>query len=204
MAHTDNYQIQLQQAKTRFLTYDQEALIRKMKLEADEDYLYVSLLAQRVRICRRNGDMQRLTDLGWVCDDSHSLVMTLLDLICDSREDRCMSGQWKAMTAFGLMFHQNLAENSRDPHAARFEAEADLFRKACLSLGGQSFPQGDIAYVIALIPDFPVVVQLWFGDEEFPASLRFLWDANSLQYLKYETMWYAKALILDRLAEQMK
>ena len=204
MAHTDNYQIQLQQAKTRFLTYDQEALIRKMKLEADEAYLYVSLLAQRVRICRRSGDMQRLTDFGWVCDDRHSLVMTLLDLICDSREDRCMSGQWKAMTAFGLMFHQNLAENSRDPWAARFETEADLFRKACLSLGGQPFPQGDIAHILELIPGLPVVVQLWFGDEEFPASLRFLWDKNSLQYLKYETMWYAKALILDRLAEQMK
>ena len=47
----------------------------------------------------------------------------------------------------------------------------------------------------------PIVIQLWLGDEEFPPSLRFLWDENALMYLRYETMYYAKGLLLQRLKE---
>ena len=203
MERTDNYAIQVQQAKNRFLTYDQQKLIRKMKLEADEAYLYIPMLSQRIRIRRTTGDMDRLTEAGWVSANSHGEVMTLLDLICDSREDRFVSGRWKAMTAFGHMFHTGLAETRHDPWADRFEADPEGFRLACKALGGQPFPQGDIAYAIELFDGLSVLVQLWFGDEEFPASLRLLWDENALQYLKYETMWFAKGLLLQRLQEQM-
>ena len=48
------------------------------------------------------------------------------------------------------------------------------------------------------------MVQLWFGDEEFPASLRYLWDENALMYLKYETMYFARALLLRRIREKME
>ena len=202
MERTDNYAIQVQQAKNRFLTYDQEKLIRKMRMEADEDYLYIPVLSRRHRIHRRTGDMDRLTEDGWISANSHGEVMTLLDLICDSRERRRVSGRWKATTAFGLMFHTNLAENQRDPWAERFEADPVGFRRACEALGGQPFPRGDIAYTLELFDGLPVLVQLWFGDEEFPASLRFLWDENTLDYIKYETMWFAKGMLLKRLDEE--
>ena len=107
------------------------------------------------------------------------------------------------MGAFGLMFHQNLLEGQKDPWADLFEANPDSFRRACLALGGTPFPQGDMAYAMELFDGLRVLVQLWFGDEEFPASLRFLWDENALMYLKYETMWYAKGLLLERIKEEM-
>lgn len=196
MERTDNYAIQVQQAKERFLTYDQEKLIGKMKLEADEDYLYIPMLAQRHRIGRRTGDMERLTQAGWVGANSHGEVMTLLDLICDSAYDRSIRGSWKAMAAFGLMFHSDLLEGKRDPWADRFEADPEGFRRACEALGGRPLPVGDIGYAIELFDGLEILVQLWFGDEEFPASLRFLWDENALQYIKYETMWFARGLLL--------
>ena len=55
----DNYRIQAEQAKAHFLTYDQEALIRKFGLEWDDRYLYVTFLSSRYRIDRRNADFQR-------------------------------------------------------------------------------------------------------------------------------------------------
>ena len=125
----------------------------------------------------------------------------MLDLVCDSREDRFLSHRWKNMTSFGLMFHQNLLERAKDPWAARFEANPESFRKACEALGGKPFPQGDIAYEIEVFDSLPIVVQLWFGDEEFPANLRFLWDENALMWIKYETMHYAKDLLLQRIEE---
>lgn len=201
MARTNNYLIQAQQAKERFLSYDQQALIGKLKLKADEQYLYTSLLAQPYRISRTTGDMQRLTDKGWVDGNSFEEVMTLLDLICDSRENRYISGRWKNMQAFGLMFHQNLLEDVKDPWAEKFQNDPERLRRACLRLGGTPLPNGDVAYAVELFDGLCIAVQLWFGDEEFPPNLRFLWDENANMYIRYETMYFARHLLLQRLEE---
>ncbi len=203
MEKTDNYRLQARQAQDRFLTYDQEAILRKLKLPADGNWIYASLLCQSYRISRKTGEMERKTQAGWEDANSHGQVMTLLDLLCDSREDRFLSRKWKAMTAFGLLFHQNLLEGKRDPWADLFEANPDAFRRACEALDGQPFPQGDIAYAVRLFEDLEILVQLWFGDEEFPACLRLLWDENALMYIKYETMYFARGLLLTRLRELM-
>ncbi len=204
MEKTDNYQIQARQAQARFLTYDQEALLRKLRLESDEAYIYLSMLSQPYRIDRKTGSMQKLSDGRWADSNSHGEVMTLLDLLCDSREDRFLTHKWKAMTSFGLMFHQNLLEGKQDPLADFFEENAEAFRRVCIALGGKPFPQGDIAYSIELFDGLEILVQLWFGDEEFPAGLRLLWDENALMYIKYETMYFARGILMSRIRELMK
>ena len=203
MARTNNYLIQAQQAKERFLTYDQQKLIQKLKLKYDDAYLYTSLFNQPYRISRTAGDMQRLKGSQWVDANSFGEVMTILDLVCDSREDRYLSCRWKNMLSFGLMFHQNLLEDAKDPWAELFQNHPDGLHKACRALGGQMLPTGDIAYSIEVFDGLPIAVQFWFGDEEFPPNLRFLWDENALMYIRYETMHYAKGLLLERLREQM-
>jgi len=203
MARPDNYAIQAQQAKTFFLTYDQDALIAKLKLDFDETYLYAPMLSDIYRIHRQTGNICRKTETGWVDANSFGEVMTLLDLVCDSRKDRFLTGKWKNMTDFGLMFHRNLLENRTDPWAEKFQADPDAFRQACLALGGKPFPLGDIAYSIELFDGLSILVQLWFGEEEFPACLRLLWDENALMYIKYETMHFAKGLLLQRIKERM-
>ena len=203
MARVNTYLIQARQAKEHFLTYDQNALISKLKLPYDKNYLYVTLLSQCYRICRQSGNMERSVGCGWTDANSFEEVMTLLDLVCDSRENRFLSGRWKNMTDFGLMFHRNLLENKIDPWAEKFQADPDAFRKACLAMGGKPFSLGDIAYSIELFDGLSILVQLWFGDEEFPACLRFLWDENALMYIKYETMYFAKGLLLQKIEANM-
>ncbi len=203
MARTNNYSIQAKQAKERFLGYDQEAIIRKLRLKFDDEYLYIPMLAGLYRIRRAKGDMERQSGGVWVDGNSYDEVMTLLDLLCDSREDRYLSGKWKNMTSFGLMFHKNLLEDTRDPWAEKFQDDPQGFRHACEALGGQPLPNGDIAYAIELFDGLCIAVQLWLGDEEFPPNLRFLWDENANMYIRYETMYFAKAMLLDRLAEHM-
>ena len=200
---TNNYLIQAAQAKQRFLGYDQEKLIQKLKLSSDESYLYPVMLGRRYRLSRVSGDLERREGDTWVDANTYEEVMTLLDLVCDSREDRHLSGRWKNMRDFGLMFHRSLLEETRDPWAQRFDADPEGLRRACLVLGGQPIPQGDVAYAIELFDGLRIGIQLWQGDEEFPPSLRFLWDENALMYIRYETMYFAKALLLHRLAEEM-
>lgn len=203
MARGNNYLIQARQAKERFLTYDQQKLIGKLDLKADENFLYVSMLSQTYRIDRTTGNMERETESGWADGNSYEEVMTLLDLLCDSREDRFLSGRWKNMSSFGLMFHQNLLEDQRDPWAEKFQNDQEGFRKACQALGGVPLPNGDIAYAIELFDGLEIAIQLWLGDEEFPPNLRFLWDENANMYIRYETMYFAKALLLQRIQERM-
>ena len=203
MERTNNYSLQAAQAKRYFLTYDQDALIRKLGLEYDEEYLYPVLFSCRYRLSRKTGDLEREGNGVWQDANTHEEVMTLLDFVCDSREGRFVSGRWKNMADFGHAFHQSLLEE-RDPNAELFQSRQAAFRRACEALGGKPMPTGDIAYAIEVFDGLPVLVQLWFGDEEFPASLRFLWDENALMYLKYETMYYARNLLLRRLKENME
>ena len=203
MARTNNYLIQARQAKARFLSYDQDKLVAKLRLKSDEHYLYVPMLSHSYRISRLSGDIEKKSDRDWIDANTFEEVMTLLDLVCDSRENRFLTGRWKNMTDFGLMFHRNLLEGKADPWADLFESDPEGFRKACLSLGGKPMTWGDISYAMELFDGLSVLVQLWFGDEEFPAGLRLLWDENALMYIKYETMYFAKGLLLQKLKDRM-
>lgn len=203
MERTNNYLVQAQQAKNLFLTYDQDALIRKFRLSFDETYLYTTMLHTLYRIHRATGDLERQEGSGWADANTFNEVLTLYDMLCDSRENRYLSGRWKNMTSFGLMFHQNLLEDARDPWAEKFQENPDAFRTACLSLGGRPLDSGDVAYAIELFDGLEIGVQLWLGDEEFPPNLRFLWDENATMYIRYETMFYARGLLLDRIDAAM-
>lgn len=203
MERRDNYLVQAQQAKQTFLTYDQEAIVCKLKLAADGDYLYPRFLGSTYRICRKSADFRRLKDGIWVDANTHGEVMTLLDLLCDSREDRFLANRWQNMLTFGHMFHQQLMETA-DPYALYFEQQLPRFREACLALGGKTLPQGDAGYAIEVFDGLCIGLQLWLGDEEFPPQLRWMWDENALMYLKYETMYFARGVLLQRIREEME
>ena len=204
MERKDNYLIQANQAKQHFLTYDQERLVRKLGARSDKQYIYVTFLNDPYRLERTTGDFQRWDGTAWVDGNSFAEVMTLLDMICDSREDRFISGRWKSMSDFGLMFHQNLLEDRKDAAADIFNRDPEGFRRACIAMGGQPIPGADIGYAIALFDGLRIGVQFWHGDDEFYPRLRYLWDENALQYIRYETMHYVIPLMLKRLKEKMK
>lgn len=203
MARESNYEIQARQAKKRFLTWDMEALAEKFHLQRDETYLYLRFACCPYRISRKTGDVSRLADGVWVDGNRFEEVMTLLDLLCDSQPGRYLALRWKSMEAFGNHVHRTLLEEAADPAAVYFGEHVEEFRRACQALGGQKLPQGDAAYAFDLFDGLPMAVQLWLGDEEFPTQLRILWDENAKMYLKYETMYYAKDLMLGRIRENM-
>ena len=195
----DNYAKQAKQAQAHFLTYDQAALIKKGNLPHDGEYLYPTLFRQTYRLNRTTGILQRKQDDGWV-EAGFNEIMTILDIICDSRPDRSITGKWNSMQNFGLQFHQNLLEMEKDPFAERFDRDPEAFHRACRALGGETISGGDIGYAIEVMEDLKIALQFWHSDEDFPAQVRFFWDENALQYIRYETMYFAvgrlKSLLL--------
>ncbi len=199
----NNYQIQVIQAKQRFLTYDQQELIDRCDLRFDMDYLYLTMLSEPYRIKRTTGDMERLHNGVWVDGNSFNEVMTILDWLCDSRADRYITGRWINVVTHGHNFHGNLQDDVSDPYARLFDQNPEGFAVACASLNGERIPGADVGYAIELIDGLRVFVQLWHGDDEFPPSLRCLWDENTTRYLRYETTWFAMGLLLERIQERM-
>ena len=179
MAQGGNYLIQAAQAKRRFLTYDQEGLIAKFRLKHDADFLYVNLLCKQYRGDRKTGDLEYREGDTWLDGNSYDEVMTLLDLLCDSREDRWISGRWKNMQSFGLQFHQNLLEEQRDPMAERIDREPEHFQRACRLLGGVPLAGADLSFSFEVFDALPLAIQFWHGDDEFAPRLRYLWDENA-------------------------
>ena len=204
MSRPNNYLIQAQQAKDRFLSYDQNALITKLKLKADTDYLYTKMLCKTYRIHRKTGDLQRLDDGIWIDANTFGEVMVLLDLVCDSREDRYITGRWKNMQSFGLMFHRNLLEDAVDPFAEMIQADMESFRAVCREMNGITIPGGDISTAIELFDGLRIGILFWEGDDEFSPRVRILWDENALMYIKYETMHFALGMLKNRILDKMK
>lgn len=201
MPRPDNYQIQTQQAQKLFLNYDQPYLIRKFSLEADDRYLYADMLCQPYRIERTTGGFEKMVNGTWVDANTHGEVLTLLDLLCDSRDDRFLTGRWKSLAAFGMQLHQNLTENGTDPDALRYDREPERLHRACKALRGEGFPGADIGYAVELFDGLRIGIKFWHSDEDFLPRLRFFWDENALQYIRYETMHYALGLLRRRLRE---
>ena len=201
MARVNNYLIQAQQAKARFLTYDQEKLIRKFDLQSDDQFLYLTLLYKPYRLSRTSGDLERLEEGVWQDANTFEEIMTLLDLLCDSKEDRHLSGRWQNMQTFGLQFHQNLLEDREDPFATRIDRDPEFLHRAARTLDAEVISGGDLGYAFELFDRLKIGLLFWRGDEEFSPRVRYLWDENAKQYIRYETMYYAVDLLRRRIWE---
>lgn len=201
MTRKNNYLIQAQQAKERFLTYDQAKLIRKFGLRFDEAYLYVNLLCKQYRLERTTGDLQWQGGDSWHDGNTYEEVMTLLDLLCDSRDDRCLAHRWQNMQSFGMQFHQNLLEDTRDPFASKIDRDPSWLHRAAEKLGAERISGGDFGYAFDLFDGLKIGLLFWHGDEEFNPRVRYLWDANAKQYIRYETMYFAVSLLRERIEE---
>ena len=198
----DNYDIQRQYAQKRFLSYDQQAIIQRFRLDHDEDFLYTRMFSIPYRMCRKTGLLERQEAGLWQDANTFNEVLTLLDILCDARDDRRLSGQIQSTQSFGGQIHSGLLELKKDSLAEAFDREIAGFCRACQALGGKAVAGGDRAYAIELMDGLCVTVQFWHADEDFPAQLQYFWDKNALQYIRYETMYYALGLLQSHLRRE--
>jgi len=199
----DNYAIQAEYAKGLFLKYDQEEIIRKLSLRADEDYLYLPFLDYEYRIHRKTASVEKRIGEGAFADgNSFNEVLTVFDVLCYSKAGAQLAGEWVTLASIGRNIHSsNTGRDFFSASAKRLEPYEDRLDAAFERLGGRKMPVGEPGYVIFAFPVLPVYVQYWRGDEEFPPQLRFLFDANAAEIIHYETMYYLIGFLVQRLLE---
>ncbi len=198
-----NYEIMRNQMRVEFVKYDQEKMIRKFRLDFDESYLYLSFVCRNYRIDRKTGIVE------WSSDGFHSTVeadynesMTIYDVLCCSRDDCRLEGK------FCPLHQVKGTPKTMRPGSGMFQKTADRFQGriaqleyACGVLGEPAKMNGDVAAVLWAFPFLPVTFQYWEGDDEFPPSLKFMYDENILDYMHFETVFFMTAHILKRMEE---
>ena len=87
-------------------------------------------------------------------------------------------------------------------YAKHFDGRLEALKTACEKLGGilqTPMAGANLTCKFRVTPFFPVLLQFWEGDEEFPPKLLILWDRNADSFLHFETTFYLQGDLLERL-----
>lgn len=194
----DNYEKALVYAQGLFLKWDQRRIIDRCRLKADDAYIYIGFLGMPYRIERASGVVECLKDGVRTADFSESL--SIYDYIC--RENPVFRPTGRLLHVNSL---RNAAKSSpsdtsfHQKRAEYYQNHLCALRQAVREMGVAPFPQGDVACMFPVFDGFNAVFQFWEGDEDFPPSVRFLWDENTPDCLKYETTYYVMGCFLKNL-----
>lgn len=200
-----NYEQMRDRMRVEFLKYDQEKMIQKYSLKFDGEYLYLDFVGRLYRVNRRNGIVEWSEDhFSTVAEGDYNESMTIYDVLCYAREDCSLSGRYCSLNMLkGTV-------RSAAPGGNLFQKSADAFcgktrelEAACISLGEKTEWKGDVAVKMYPFTFLPVILQYWDGDDEFPASLKFMFDEHILEYMHYETIFFMISHILKRIKEIM-
>lgn len=198
----NNYDLQVDIARKIFLGYDQEKLRRKFRLDCDGAWILLSYLGIPCRISRTDGRIEELHGTWTECRRFNT-VMTVYDLLCHHKGDTppALTGQWCTVGNF-VVTGVTSTDTFTKKYAAGFDGRTDSLKSACKALGGELLPPmagADVTCRFPVTDFFPVLLQFWDGDEEFPAKLLLLWDRSTDQFLHFETTFYLQGDLLERL-----
>ena len=199
----NNYEKMLLSARGLFLERDQQAMIDLWALEHDGDWLYMDYFGQRLKLDRRTGAVSYAREPGpgdFRAAGFINASMALFDLLTYARIRPHAVGSWSSISTLGGIIGAGHDRTlSHEGTAARFTGKMEALARACEQLGGVPAGKGDVSYAIPVFKDFGILFQFWDGDDEFPANIKFLFDANARQFMHYETLWYVMGDLGDRL-----
>lgn len=180
-----NYDQVIENWRLKFLEMDQEELIRKFQLEADEEFLYIIYFSKRFRIDRKN---------GFITEDGKSpgfdTVMNIYNTFYYSAAQPVASGnlvafrQVKRVYPFEAAYRRTIISRLQE----LFSGKTEELRKACEALGGTLLPQGDVGYVLPVFPFLNIAVLFWDKDEEFEAQANMLFDSEITEFMHEENV----------------
>lgn len=203
-----NYDLQVDAGRKIFLEYDQELLIRKFSLRADESWIYLTYMNAPCRIDRRTGRIDEMTEGQWTECRNYSTVMTVYDLLCyhKGKNAPALLHQWCTVGTFVVTGVTDTGTFTKKA-AALFDGHLEELRAACGKMGGiheKRMAGADITCRIPVTHFFPVLLQFWEGDDEFPPKLQLMWDRNATSFLHFETTFFLQGDLLERLRKLMK
>ncbi|MGY5852236.1 MAG: DUF3786 domain-containing protein [Candidatus Thorarchaeota archaeon] len=105
-------------------------------------------------------------------------------------KDDGIAGEWVKFNSlqgsFACRYSYN--EDTLKALTSAFVEKREKLFEALERIGGKRVDYGDAAFEISFLPKVKVLVVFEDEDEEFPASVRMLFDKNSILYLPHEML----------------
>lgn len=223
---TSNYDITKRACAQTFCASDHTRVVEQFGLSHDADYWYLTFFQQPFRVSKHTGVVERHTNIKSAKADAdkstHNVACTtweeaefnesmcVYDLLTNAQPNCCASNCMVNMQSL----HTQIAAaapssggfyRKQEAHLAHVETQhPGTLQRAMTTLGGAPLNKADVSSQFIVFDTLAMQIHLWLADEDFPASLQLFWDKNVLQYLHYETVWYANGFILDLLTHALK
>lgn len=113
-----------------------------------------------------------------------------------------LSGNWLSYREIpGASFYYSaFVKRAVDPLKNTFGQNTEGLLKAGELLGGRKIDTGDVGYEFRLLPNVPVRIILWAGDDEFAAAANILFDKNISGILSPEDIAWLAGMLVYRLS----
>lgn len=197
----NNYETMKLQMRDEFLKYNQAAMIEKFGLRSDDENIYITFFGTEYAVDRKTGDVRsQLSDAGY------NEAMTIYDVLCWSKPHCKASGRMANMGSLSTIqggSMKRVGDGLFGRYEAAFDQRDEALSEACAKLGGVPEGKGDVAYRIPMFPFLDVMLQYRDSDDEFPASLQLFVDDKMIEFMHYETVWFALSHMLGRIKELM-
>lgn len=191
-----------------FLGYDQQRMVDRFNLECDDLFLYVAYLGDEYRIDRSDGTVEIAAgDSGWATFEDYHPKLVIYDMLCrfqDSEDDPQLAGEFCSTYSLTVAAQNSSTKNFNQAFANAFAGHADELAEACERIGGELQPRmarADLTYIIPVFRWFNTIFQFWDGDEEFAPKVMFLWDRNSLKFMRLESLHYVTRGIWEKMGK---
>ena len=197
----NNYETMKLQMRDEFLKYDQAAMIKKFGLRSDDENIYIAFFGTEYAVDRNTGGVR--SERG---EAGYNEAMTIYDVLCYSKPNCRASGRMVSMGSLSTIQGGSMKREGDglfDRYEAAFDQRDAALSAACAKLGGVPGGKGDVAYRIPMFPFLDVMLQYWDSDDEFPASLQLFVDDKMIDFMHYETVWFALSHMLERIKELM-
>ena len=116
-------------------------------------------------------------------------------------QDKGVANEWVKFNSLRGSWACRYSFNEEDVQAIAqaFTEKRDKVEQALKKLGGTPSEYGDSSYEISFLPKVKVLLVFEEGDEEFPPSVRLLYDKNSIYYLPHEMLGNISWLLVSRI-----
>ncbi|MEK6987055.1 MAG: DUF3786 domain-containing protein, partial [Candidatus Thermoplasmatota archaeon] len=101
----------------------------------------------------------------------------------------------------GDIYYSVFKSRAIDLIVKAFGTAPEVLKHVGEMLGAEPVKTGDVGFRVHFFPKLPIVVVLWLGDEEVPASGNILFDANAGRILPTEDLSIAAETLVHRLIE---
>ena len=193
----NNYDKMLQAAQARCARFDMAALAVKSGVEDTPTQLKTNFFGQTVLVSKADG---AVTVDGTAA--SFGQALSVYDWLCDRKADAASSGEFCPVSSLPGVYVSGKGLGMQMPTLAKRIHEDPLaFSKIMRTLGAAEIPLGDMGWKMDIFPGFPMQLKFYFGDDEFAPQLTLLWDKNSLQFVRYETLYYIAGCLHERLRQ---